>query len=202
MVGKNWTVLTIGAFSGLHELSLGSSHEDPLLLRSKTPCQLNDFGTFFISVVNKCLVDDYLPITLHILAVPQREQLYSMGLFYNFAIFCTWHLHEFLGAYWLASKILRHANEWFFHWESRRWRTSSFLFLDMMHAWKKKSFSYGIFGFFFPKRIFHSRFKRWWSYKHTSDQDLSRKLNPSTLKLGAPPTINRALIEGRDWENE
>ena len=114
MVGKNWTVLTIGAFSGLHELSLGSSHEDPLLLRSKTPCQLNDFGTFFISVVNKCLVDDYLPITLHILAVPQREQLYSMGLFYNFAIFCTWHLHEFLGAYWLASKILRHANECFF----------------------------------------------------------------------------------------
>ena len=137
MVGKNWTVLTIGAFSGLHELSLGSSHEDPLLLRSKTPCQLNDFGTFFISVVNKCLVDDYLPITLHILAVPQREQLYSMGLFYNFAIFCTWHLHEFLGAYWLASKILRHANEWFFHWESRRW-SSSFLFLDMMHAWKRR----------------------------------------------------------------
>jgi len=136
MVGKNWTVLTIGAFSGLHELSLGCSHEDPLLLPTKTPCQLNDFGTFFISVVNKCL-DDYLPITLHILAVPQREQLYSMGLFYNFAIFCTWHLHEFLGAYWLASKILRHANEWFFHWESRRW-SSSFLFLDMMHAWKRR----------------------------------------------------------------
>ena len=68
---------------------------------------------------------------------------------------------------------------------------------------KKKSFSYGIFGFFFPKRIFHSRWNlKNGDHKHTLDQDLSRKLNPSTLKLGAPPTINRALIEGRDWENE